>query len=66
VFTDIDATLYYISVLKTIDATYFYCNWFTQYSYNLYKASVVANQINEITIVTTYATKTKKKGADLQ
>ena len=42
--------LVYINVYKKIDNTYFYCNWFIQYSSNTYKTTVEANKINEVTI----------------
>lgn len=40
----------YINVYKNIDDTYFYCNWFIQYSSNRYKTEVQANMINEVDI----------------
>jgi len=66
VFTNISSGLYYISIYKAVDATYFYCNWFTEYSYNLYKTTVVANKINEVRVITTYAYNSTKKGPDIQ
>ena len=40
----------YINVYKSIDDTYFYCNWFIQNSNNCYKTQVQANMINEVDI----------------
>ncbi len=40
----------FINVYKEVDDTYFYCNWFIQYSDNCYKTTVEANKINEVTI----------------
>ncbi|MFC2112030.1 PKD domain-containing protein [Bacteroidota bacterium] len=42
--------LIYINVYKKINDTYFYCNWFIQYSSNTYKTYIQANKINEVSI----------------